>query len=66
MSGVAQQGAMRLRDQLDANTELVAEVKAQAARELLINSINSALRSTLDLYQIFETAVDELGPRSKR
>lgn len=61
MSGVAQQGARRLRDQLEANTELVAEVKAQAAREQLINSINSALRSTLDLTQIFETAVDELG-----
>lgn len=61
MSGLAQQGANRLRVQLQANQQLVAEVKAQAAREQLINSINSALRSTLDLAQIFETAVDELG-----
>lgn len=61
MSGVAQQGENRLRDQLEANTQLVAEVRAQAAREQLINSINSALRSTLDLNQIFGTAVDELG-----
>jgi len=61
MSGLAQQGANRLRVQLQANQQLVAEVKAQAAREQLINSINSALRSTLDLGQIFETAVDELG-----
>ncbi len=61
MSGLAEQGANRLREQLKANEQLVNEVKGQAARELLINSINSALRSTLDLNQIFETAVDELG-----
>jgi signal transduction histidine kinase len=61
MSGLAEQGANRLREQLKANEQLVNEVKAQAAREVLINSINSALRSTLDLNQIFETAVDELG-----
>ncbi|MBS1955753.1 MAG: GAF domain-containing protein [Cyanobacteria bacterium SZAS-4] len=61
MSGLAEQGANRLREQLKANEELVNEVKGQAAREILINSINSALRSTLDLNQIFETAVDELG-----
>ncbi|MBI2811198.1 MAG: GAF domain-containing protein [Candidatus Melainabacteria bacterium] len=61
MSGLAEQGANRLREQLKANEELVNEVKGQAAREVLINSINSALRSTLDLNQIFETAVDELG-----
>jgi len=61
MSGVAQQGEKRLREQLEANTELVAEMQAQADREQLLNSINSAVRSTLDLNQIFETAVDELG-----
>ncbi|HEY9679354.1 MAG TPA: ATP-binding protein [Drouetiella sp.] len=61
MSGLAEQGANRLRDQLHANEQLVNEMQAQAAREVLINSINSALRSTLDLNQIFETAVDELG-----
>lgn len=61
MSGLAQQGANRLREQLFDNERLVAEVKAQAARESLINSINSALRSTLDISQIFATAVDELA-----
>jgi len=61
MSGLAEQGANRVREQLKANETLVAEVKAQAAREFLINSINTALRSTLDLNQIFETSVDELG-----
>ncbi len=61
MSGLERRSANRLRDQLLANTDLVAEVKATAARERLINSINSALRSTLDLNRIFETAVDELG-----
>src|SRR6202034_1486569 len=34
---------------------------AQAARQGLINSINSAVRSSLDLGQIFETACDELS-----
>jgi signal transduction histidine kinase len=61
MSGLERHSANRLRDQLLANNDLVAEVKATAARERLINSINSALRSTLDLNRIFETAVDELG-----
>lgn len=65
MSGVAQQGANRLREQLFANTRLMAELKAQAGRELLINSINSALRSTLDLDQIIATAIDELGKALK-
>ncbi|HEY9772408.1 MAG TPA: ATP-binding protein [Planktothrix sp.] len=61
MSGLAQQDAGRLRDQLNENTILVAEVKAQAARQTLINSINSAVRSSLDLSQIFETACEELS-----
>jgi signal transduction histidine kinase len=61
MSGLERHSANRLRDQLLANNDLVEEVKATAARERLINSINSALRSTLDLNRIFETAVDELG-----
>jgi signal transduction histidine kinase len=61
MTGLERLSANRLRDQLVANTDLVGEIKATAARERLINSINSALRSTLDLNSIFETAVDELG-----
>ncbi|HEY9786568.1 MAG TPA: GAF domain-containing sensor histidine kinase [Candidatus Obscuribacterales bacterium] len=61
MSGVAAQGANRLREQLEDNTRLMAELEEKAMREKLINSINSALRSTLDLKQIFATAVDELA-----
>lgn len=61
MSGVAQQGANRLREQLDNNTRLMAELEEKARREKLINYINSALRSTLNLNQIFGTAVDELA-----
>lgn len=61
MSGVAQQGANRLREQLDNNTRLMTELEEKARREKLINYINSALRSTLNLNQIFGTAVDELA-----
>ena len=61
MSGLERLSTDRLREQLIANNDLIAEMKAQATREVLINSINSALRSTLDLNRIFETAVDELG-----
>ncbi len=60
MSRVAHQGASRLRDQLNANTRLVAETRAQAAREHLINSISSAVRSTLDLNLILKTTVSQL------
>lgn len=65
MSGVAQQGANRLREQLDNNTRLMAELEEKARREKLINYINSALRSTLNLNQIFGTAVDELAQALK-
>lgn len=61
MSGVAQQGANRLLEQLENNKMLLSELEEKAMREKLINSINSALRSTLDLNQIFATAVDELA-----
>lgn len=61
MSGVAEQGANRLREQLEDNKRLLLELEDKATREKLINSINSALRSTLDLNQIFATAVDELA-----
>ncbi len=61
MSGVAQQGANRLREQLENNTRMVNEIQAQAQREALINSINSAIRSTIELDRILETAVDELA-----
>lgn len=65
MSSVAQQGANRLREQLDNNTRLMAELEEKARREKLINYINSALRSTLNLNQIFGTAVDELAQALK-
>jgi signal transduction histidine kinase len=61
MSGLERLSTNRLREQLIANNDLINEMKAQAAREVLINSINSELRSSLDLNKIFETAVDELG-----
>lgn len=61
ISQLAQQVANKLREQLSHNERLVAEVKAQAAREKLINSINAALQSTLDLDLILHTAVKELG-----
>jgi signal transduction histidine kinase len=61
MSQVAQQGAMRLRSQLDANNRLMSETRAQAAREQLINAISSAIRSTLDIDQILSTTVNQLS-----
>jgi two-component system, NtrC family, sensor kinase len=61
IADLAQQITKKLRVQLAQNEILVAEVKAQAARERLINSINSTLRSTLDLDLILHTAVGELG-----
>lgn len=60
MSRVAQQGATRLRGQLDANNRLVAETRGQAAREQLINALSAAIRSTLDIDQILGTTVGQL------
>ncbi len=61
MSRVTEHGANRLREQLSANQKLVTESRAQAAREHLINTISSAIRSTLDLGQILETTANELS-----
>lgn len=61
MSGLAHHGENRLRVQLEDNNRMVAEIRAQAQREALINSINSALRSTLELDRILVTAADELA-----
>jgi signal transduction histidine kinase len=60
MSQVAQQGASRLRGQLQANNLLVVETTAQAAREQMMNAIASAIRSTLDIDQILATTVAQL------
>ena len=53
MSKVARQGAERLYEQLDANERLVHETEARAKRERLINFINKAVRSTLELDKVF-------------
>jgi len=61
MSDVALQGANRLREQLEQNNVMVAEMQARSQREHLINSINSALRSTLEFDEMLATAVEELA-----
>ncbi len=61
MSGLASHGENRLREQLEDNNRMVSEIRNQAQREALINSINSALRSTLELDRILVTAADELA-----
>lgn len=61
MSRVAREGENQLREKLEDNNRMVAEIQTQAQREALINSINSALRSTLDLDFILKTAADELA-----
>lgn len=61
MSQVTEHGANQLREQLSANRKLVAESRAQAAREHLINTISSAVRSTLDLDQILQTTALQLS-----
>lgn len=60
MSRVAQQGATRLRGQLEANNTLVAETRAQAAREQLINAVSSTIRSTLDTDDVLRATVSQL------
>jgi signal transduction histidine kinase len=60
MSQVAQQGATRLRGQLEENNMLVAETRAQAAREQLINTVSTTIRSTLDTDQVLDTTVAQL------
>lgn len=60
MSRVAEQGATRLRRQLEQNNMLVAETRAQAAREQLINTVSTAIRSTLDTDQVLTTTTSQL------
>jgi signal transduction histidine kinase len=61
MSRVARQGAERLYEQLDANEKLVQETEERAKRERLINFINKAVRSTLELDKVFKAAVVQLS-----
>ncbi len=61
MSQVGEHSANTLREQLATNYQLIGEARAAAAREHLINTISSAIRSTLDLDQILKTTVEQLG-----
>lgn len=61
MSYVAQEGASRLRRELNANHMLMAETSAQAAREQMMNAIVSAVRSTLDIDRILSTTASQLS-----
>jgi len=61
MSRVARQGAERLYEQLDANEKLMQETDERAKRERLINFINKAVRSTLELDKVFRAAVVQLS-----
>lgn len=65
MSRVARKGAERLLEQLDANEKLVADSEARAKRERLINSINKAVRSTIETDKVFEIAVMQLAQAVK-
>ncbi|MBX9724988.1 MAG: hypothetical protein K2X81_26525, partial [Candidatus Obscuribacterales bacterium] len=60
MSGVAQESTHRLEEQLQTNTTLLEELKAQAKREQLSNSISLALRRTLEPDIILSTTCSEL------
>ncbi|MBS2010446.1 MAG: GAF domain-containing sensor histidine kinase [Cyanobacteria bacterium SZAS TMP-1] len=61
MSQVARQGQERLYEQLDANERLVHETDERAKRERMINFINKAVRSTLELDKVFLAAVVQLS-----
>ena len=61
MSGVARRGENKLREQLEYNNRMVNEIQAKAKREHLINTVNSALRNTIEFDKILETAADELA-----
>ncbi len=61
MSGVAQESTHRLEEQLQTNTTLLEELKAQAKREQLSNSISLALRRTLEPDIILSTTCSELS-----
>lgn len=61
MSRVAQESNLRLAEQLDANTRLLEELKAQSKREHLSGSISLALRRTLELDTILSTTCSRLS-----
>lgn len=61
MSRMVRQSLIKLGEQLQANTRLLEEVKARGQREQLTNSISIALRTTLDVDQILNTACTRLS-----
>lgn len=61
LSLVSRRSNDRLLEQLEANEKLVAETEERAKRERLINSINKAVRSTLELDKMLEVAVIQLS-----
>ncbi len=65
MSGLAQQVANQLREQLEQNNRMVLALQEQSEREKLINSINSVVRSSIDLNEILHTVCNELSDAIK-
>jgi signal transduction histidine kinase len=61
MSRVAQESNLRLAEQLDANTELLEELKIQSKKEQLSGSISLALRRTLEIETILSTTCSRLS-----
>lgn len=61
LSRVSRRSNDRLLEQLEANEKLVVETDDRAKRERLINSINKAVRSTLELDKMLEVAVIQLS-----
>ncbi len=61
MSGLAQQVANQLREQLEQNNRMVLALQEQSEREKLINSINSVVRSPVELNEILNTVINELA-----
>lgn len=52
---------IKLKEQITENDSLRAKAQAQAIRESLINKISNAIRNSLEIDTILQTAVNELG-----
>ena len=52
---------IKLKEQITENDLLRAQAQAQAIRESLINKISNAIRNSLEIDTILQTAVNELG-----
>ncbi|MGD9579789.1 MAG: GAF domain-containing protein [Vampirovibrionia bacterium] len=51
----------KLKEQISENDDLRSQAQAQAIRESLINKISNAIRNSLEINTILQTAVNELG-----